>query len=179
MCSVNRPITPLKETVLEIERECAKSGWSRGIVLYALVPTADVIESAPEMAAALADKSPSSLTAIEQEEVELTGTIEDFLGTISWSAEVFGAALVLERLIVNEEPPSNLVGELAGELEGEALASWVNEHGQEVRMVVGVLRDGSQECVMRMRAYDDENAIMAGPDLLPGMAEALALTFAE
>ena len=176
---MNRPITPLKETVLEIERECAKAGWSRGIVLYALVPTADVIESAPEMAAALADKSPSSLTAIEQEEVELTGTIEDFLGTISWSAEVFGAALVLERLIVNEEPPSNLVGELAGELEGEALASWVNEHGQEVRMVVGVLRDGSQECVMRMRAYDDENAIMAGPDLLPGMAEALALTFAE
>ena len=176
---MNRPITPLKETVLEIERECAKAGWSRGIVLYALVPTADVIESAPEMAAALADKSPSSLTAIEQEEVELTGKIEDFLGTISWSAEVFGAALVLERLIVNEEPPSNLVGELAGELEGEALASWVNEHGQEVRMVVGVLRDGSQECVMRMRAYDDENAIMAGPDLLPGMAEALALTFAE
>jgi hypothetical protein len=46
-------------------------------------------------------------------------------------------------------------------------------------MVVGVLRDGAQECVMRMRAYDDENAIMAGPDLLPGMAEALALTFAE
>jgi len=176
---VNRPITPLKETVLEIERECAKAGWSRGIVLYALVPTADVIESAPEMASALAGKSPSSLTAIEQEEVELTGTIEDFLGTISWSVEVFGAALVLERLIVNEEPPSHLVGELAGELEGEALASWVSEHGQEVRMVVGVLRDGSQECVMRMRAYDDENAIMAGPDLLPGMAEALALTFAE
>jgi len=161
----------LKETVLEIERECAKAGWTRGIVLYALVPTADVIESAPEMAEALAEKSPTSLTAIEQEDVELTGTIEDFLGTISWSAEVFGAALVLERLIVNEEPP--------GELSEEALAEWVIEHGQEVRMVVGVLRDGSQECAMRMRAYDDENAIMAGPELLPGMAEALALTFAE
>ncbi|CAB4686135.1 MAG: hypothetical protein F2771_01420 [Actinobacteria bacterium] len=165
------PMSALKETVLEIERECAKAGWTRGIVLYALVPTADVIESAPEMAEALAEKSPTSLTAIEQEDVELTGTIEDFLGTISWSAEVFGAALVLERLIVNEEPP--------GELSQEALAEWVIEHGQEVRMVVGVLRDGSQECAMRMRAYDDENAIMAGPELLPGMAEALALTFAE
>ncbi|CAB4666231.1 unannotated protein [freshwater metagenome] len=164
-------MSALKETVLEIERECAKAGWTRGIVLYALVPTADVIESAPEMAEALAEKSPTSLTAIEQEDVELTGTIEDFLGTISWSAEVFGAALVLERLIVNEEPP--------GELSQEALAEWVIEHGQEVRMVVGVLRDGSQECAMRMRAYDDENAIMAGPELLPGMAEALALTFAE
>ncbi|CAB5075677.1 unannotated protein [freshwater metagenome] len=164
-------MSALKETVLEIERECAKAGWTRGIVLYALVPTADVIESAPEMAEALAEKSPTSLTAIEQEDVELTGTIEDFLGTISWSAEVFGAALVLERLIVNEEPP--------GELSEEALAEWVIEHGQEVRMVVGVLRDGSQECAMRMRAYDDENAIMAGPELLPGMAEALALTFAE
>ena len=165
------PMSALKETVLEIERECATAGWTRGIVLYALVPTADVIESAPEMAEALAEKSPTSLTAIEQEDVELTGTIEDFLGTISWSAEVFGAALVLERLIVNEEPP--------GELSQEALAEWVIEHGQEVRMVVGVLRDGSQECAMRMRAYDDENAIMAGPELLPGMAEALALTFAE
>ena len=164
-------MSALKETVLEIERECAKAGWTRGIVLYALVPTADVIESAPEMAEALAEKSPTSLTAIEQEDVELTGTIEDFLGTISWSAEVFGAALVLERLIVNEEPP--------GELSEEALAEWVIEHGQEVRMVVGVLRDGSQECAMRMRAYDDENAIMAGPELPPGMAEALALTFAE
>lgn len=164
-------MSALKETVLEIERECAKAGWTRGIVLYALVPTADVIESAPEMAEALAEKSPTSLTAIEQEDVELTGTIEEFLGTISWSAEVFGAALVLERLIVNEEPP--------GELSEEALADWVIEHGQEVRMVVGVLRDGSQECAMRMRAYDDENAIMAGPELLPGMAEALALTFAE
>ena len=164
-------MSALKETVLEIERECAKAGWTRGIVLYALVPTADVIESAPEMAEALAEKSPTSLTAIEQDDVELTGTIEDFLGTISWSAEVFGAALVLERLIVNEEPP--------GELSEEALAEWVIEHGQEVRMVVGVLRDGSQECAMRMRAYDDENAIMAGPELLPGMAEALALTFAE
>jgi hypothetical protein len=161
----------LKETVLEIERECSKAGWSRGIVLYALVPTVDVIESAPEMAQALADKAPDSLTAVEQEEVELTGTIEDFLGTISWSAEVFGAALVLERLIVNEEPP--------GGLAGEELASWVSAHGQEVRMVVGVLRDGSQECVMRMRAYDDENALMTGRDLLPGMAEGLALTFAE
>jgi hypothetical protein len=168
---VSVPMSALKETVLEIERECAKAGWTRGIVLYALVPTADVIESAPEMAEALAEKSPTSLTAIEQEDVELTGTIEDFLGTISWSAEVFGAALVLERLIVNEEPP--------GELSEEALAEWVIEHGQEVRMVVGVLRDGSQECAMRMRAYDDENAIMAGPELLPGMAEALALTFAE
>lgn len=168
---MNAPMSALKETVLEIERECAKAGWTRGIVLYALVPTADVIESAPEMAEALAEKSPTSLTAIEQEDVELTGTIEDFLGTISWSAEVFGAALVLERLIVNEEPP--------GELSEEALADWVIEHGQEVRMVVGVLRDGSQECAMRMRAYDDENAIMAGPELLPGMAEALALTFAE
>ena len=168
---MNAPMSALKETVTEIERECAKAGWTRGIVLYALVPTADVIESAPEMAEALAEKSPTSLTAIEQEDVELTGTIEDFLGTISWSAEVFGAALVLERLIVNEEPP--------GELSEEALADWVIEHGQEVRMVVGVLRDGSQECAMRMRAYDDENAIMAGPELLPGMAEALALTFAE
>ena len=169
------PVSSLKEAVLEIERECAKAGWSRGIVLYALVPTADVIESAPEMAAALADKSPASLTAIEQEEVELTGTIEDFLGTISWSAEVFGAALVLERLIVNEEPPV----ECEGELSEAALAEWVAAHGQEVRMVVGVLRDGSQECVMRMRAFDDENAIMAGSELLPGMAEALALTFAD
>ena len=169
------PMSALQETVLEIERECAKAGWSRGIVLYALVPTADVIESAPEMAAALADKSPTSLTAIEQEDVELTGTIEDFLGTISWSAEVFGAALVLERVIVNEEPPS----EFEGELSEAALAEWVVEHGQEVRMVVGVLRDGSKECAMRMRAYDDENAIMGGSELLPGMAEALALTFAE
>ena len=90
---------------------------------------------------------------------------------MAWGPEVFGAALVLERVIVTEEPPS--------ELSGSDLDRWLSSHGQEVRLAVAVLRDGQRECAMRLRDYDNAASVMVGKDLLPGMADSLALTFAD
>lgn len=164
-------MSDLRATLVEIEEQCSKAGWQRGVVLYALVPTADLLESAPEMATALAEKAPDSLTAIEQDPIELESTIEEFLATLAWGPEVFGAALVLERVIVTQEPPS--------ELSGSELDRWLSSHGQEVRLAVAVLRDGQRECAMRLRDYDNAASVMVGKDLLPGMADSLALTFAD
>jgi hypothetical protein len=64
--------------------------------------------------------------------------------------------------------------------EGEAL-QWLGEHPdrQEVRLVVAVLRDGSRAAALRMRAHDDETSVLTGRDLVPGLAGALAATFAD
>jgi hypothetical protein len=64
--------------------------------------------------------------------------------------------------------------------EQEALR-WVAEHParEEVRLVVAVLRDGSRAAALRMRSHDEETAVLSGPDLVPGLADALAATLAD
>ena len=44
-------------------------------------------------------------------------------------------------------------------------------------MAVGVLRDGSRAAVLRLRGSDDApDERVTGPDLVPGLAEALLAT---
>jgi hypothetical protein len=83
----------------------------------------------------------------------------------------------VERLML---PPSAEAAIPAG-LSGAALADWVAAHPerQEVRMTVGVLRAGARESALRLRAKDSPTEVLTGPDLVPGLAEALAATFAE
>ena len=50
---------------------------------------------------------------------------------------------------------------------------------QDVRLVVGVLRDGTAMCALRQRAHDDEASVALGPDLVPGLVHALLATFAD
>ena len=38
---------------------------------------------------------------------------------------------------------------------------------RDVRLVVGVLRDGSAMCALRQRLHDDDAAVAVGPDLVP------------
>ena len=62
-------------------------------------------------------------------------------------------------------------------------AAWVEGHAarhpaaREVRMVVGVVRDGTRGNVLRLRAVGDgEDERVTGPDLAPALAEALLAT---
>ncbi|MCZ9338014.1 PPA1309 family protein, partial [Streptomyces sp. TRM76130] len=95
----------------------------------------------------------------------------------AWPDAVAGCALSVERLML---PPSAeaQVPEGLGEAE---LAQWVADHPdrQEVRMTVAVLRDGARESALRLRAKDTPTEVLTGSDLVPGLAEALAATFAE
>ena len=56
--------------------------------------------------------------------------------------------------------------------------AWVAAHPerQEVRIAVGVLRDGSRDCALRLRGKEKDEDVLSGPDLVPNLARALAET---
>jgi hypothetical protein len=167
----------LTRAVLEIERYVADDGWDQAPRLFALVETAELLRREPQLAASLdvTEHEPGHLTPIEQEELPEFASLEELLGGIAWPPEVLGAALVVERLML----PPGAEAQLPRE-EQEALA-WLAEHPdrQEVRMAVGVLRDGSRECVLRLAGRDDDTSVLSGPDLVPGLTTALAATLAD
>lgn len=146
---MSAPHPELAPLVRELEQHAAASGWDRPAQLFALVPTADLIEHEPGLAALLADAG--ALTPIEQEELP-GGTLEDALHQIVWGPEVIGVAAIAERLM---------------------------EGGEEVRVVAAAHRDGGSWCALRMRSHDEESSVLVGPDLVPGLVELLSSTFED
>ncbi len=168
----------LRATVEEIENHVAADGWDQAARLYALVPTAELLAREPNLADALGldpHADVDSLTPIEQESVESHGRLEDLLATMSWPQEVVGCVAAVERVVL----PSEVDGELPDD-PGEA-AAYAASHPlrQEVRMVAGVTRTGSTFCALRMRAHDEAQSVVAGPDLVPGLIELLRTTLEE
>ncbi len=49
----------------------------------------------------------------------------------------------------------------------------------DVRIVVGVMRDGARSSVLRVRGHDDDADLVRDPELAPELADALASTFAD
>ncbi len=119
----------------------------------------------------------ASYTPVEQEELPRGTALDEFLGTIAWPDAVVGCALTVERLML---PPS-AEASVPHNLSEKQLAAWVAKHPdrQEVRMTVAVLRDGARESALRLREKDSPKEVLTGADLVPGLADALAATFAE
>lgn len=170
----------LTRAVIEIERHVAADGWDRPLRLFALVPTSDLLAEQPGLAETLelsadAFTDPGHLTPVEQEDLPAAATLEELLGAMAWPAEVVGAALTVERVML---PPA--VEPQLPALETDAVR-WAAEHPdrQEVRLAVAVLRDGGRECALRFRAHDSDQAVLSGADLVPGLADALAETFTD
>ena len=94
-----------------------------------------------------------------------------------WPAGVEGCALVIESQML---PPS-AEEQIPQDLEGAALERWVAKHPerQDVRMAVGVLRDGTRQAAIRLRSKDSDMEVLSGPDLVPNLATALLETFEE
>lgn len=180
--SPTRAPSRLTRAVIEVERHAAAEGWDGPVRMFALVPTADLLEREPRLAAALgaeaaaaAAQDPGHLTPVEQEGLPEAATLEDLLAQVAWPAEVLGAALVVERVMLPPEVEPGMPQD-----EQEALR-WIAEHPQrqEVRLAVGVLRDGARECALRFREHDRDDAVLSGPELVPTLAEALAATLAD
>ncbi|MFM9366867.1 PPA1309 family protein [Streptomyces sp. Da 82-17] len=172
--------SPLTRAVLEIDDYVAGIGWDQPARLFALVDTAQLRSQEPGLAdrLGLGDEQPAgTLTPIEQEELPAGSPLDEFLGTIAWPDAVAGCALSVERLML---PPSAETSVPQGLSEAE-LTKWVAEHPdrQEVRMTVAVLRDGARESALRLREKDSPTEVLTGSDLVPGLADALAATFAE
>ncbi len=169
---------PLTRAVLEIDTYASGLGWDQPARLFALVDTAQLQAQEPALAEQLGlsdEKETGGLTPIEQDELPAGQALDEFLATIAWPEVIAGCALTVERLML---PPSAEAA-LPDDLDDAALAAWVAAHPerQEVRMTVGVLRDGARESAVRLRAKDSPTEVLTGADLVPGLAEALTLTF--
>jgi hypothetical protein len=165
---------PLFHVVGEVEEHVAEAGWDQPPQLFALVDTEELLRAEPQLARTmgLVAALPGGLTPIAQEALE-DKPLDEALAGIVFGPEVLGVVLAHEVLVL---PPG--VEELLGD---DALASAASHPDRrEVRMVVGVVRDGSRECVLRLRGSGGQpDERLSGPDLAPALADALLATLDE
>ncbi len=165
--------SPLLSVVGEVESHVAEAGWDQPPQLFALVDTEELLRAEPQLAQTmgLVAARPGSLTPIAQEPLGV-GALDEQLASLVFGPEVLGVVLAHEVLVL---PPS---AEPALEDVGDP-ATTAAEHPdrREVRMAVGVLRDGRREAVLRLRGQDEaQDERVTGTDLVPGLAEALLAT---
>lgn len=172
--------TALHQALAEVEAHLDAGGWDQPARLYALVKTADLVESEPDLAHTLGitdGTGADSLTPVEQETLPDGEPLDEWLGGIGWPAEVFGCVLAHEVLTL---PPS-VEAEVPTDPDTDP-AQWAANHPlrREVRMVVGVLRDGSRSSVLRVRGINGApDDLVTGDELVPLLADALAATLAD
>lgn len=174
----------LAAALSEVDRHLAAGGWDQPPRLYALVNTADLVSTEPALAQSLglptiAEISDvENLTPVEQETPQSGQPLDEWLSGIGWPAEVVGCALAHEVLAL---PPS-AEAEIPDTADADPV-SWAAEHPQrrEVRMLVGVLRDGSRASILRVRSNttDEPDDVVTGDDLAPRLADALAATLLD
>jgi hypothetical protein len=168
------PVSLLEEVVLDLERHSAQEGWDSAPRLYALVRSTELRRAEPELADQLGlPPDADTLAALEQPALPEKAGVEDALAAIAWPDTVEGCALVIERVVLPPEAEDDIP-----EDEAEAAEYAANHPKREdVRMIVGVLRDGTRHSALRLRRHDTDDEVLAGPDLVPALAEALAGTF--
>ncbi len=162
----------LAAAVREIEAHVAQSGWDQPPRLFALVATEEILERQPDLADQVGE--PDGLTPVEQE-LEAEQPLEDLLSQIAWPEQVSGCAAVVERLVL----PPDADGRVP--TDSSAAEEYAREHPdrQEIRLVAGALRGGTTYCALRLRAHDDDAAILTGEDLVPALLELLRETLEE
>ncbi|HET7724815.1 MAG TPA: PPA1309 family protein [Propionibacteriaceae bacterium] len=164
----------LAAAVLEVERHVGQGGWDQPTRLFALVPTAELLAAAPELAAQLGQDHPEGhLSSIEQEDFHNGLPLFEALAHLAWPPTVAGCVLSVERVFL----PSQYESELPEDFDeaGEAVAS--HPHRQELRLVTGVLRTGERHAVARVRS--DPTQLLGGEDMAPGLSTALLATLSD
>lgn len=161
MSAVKPVLSPLTRCALETEVHVAADGWGQQPRLFALARNGRLLAAQPELRAVLGDVDPEEFSAIEQEDAVPDGDLEKALGHLGWSPDVDGVALAVERIVV---PPQDTPTQ-----QGER---------EDVRFVVGVLRDGEIITLVRRKAEDSEDKVAIGTNVAPGLVEALKATFA-
>jgi hypothetical protein len=167
----------LRVAVVEVERHASEFGWDQQARLYALVPTAELAAAEPELAAELgiADGAADLFTPVEQELDQQAGSLEGLLEQITWPPSVVGALAVVERLVLPPDAEASVPDD-----PGQAGAyAQAHPSREDVRIAVGVLRGGQTHCVVRMRSHDSDDALIHGPEVVPGLVRALHETLTE
>lgn len=168
----------LLSAALDIERHVAADGWDQPALMFALVPTETIRADQPELADQLGvtDGGPA-LTTFEQPAPPDEEELDEFLARIEWPAQIAGAALVVERIVL----PPEAEDEIADRPDAAAAAR-AHPAAQDMRIVVAVMKDGEQMSVLRLRGAQDgpdaaDDSVLTGTDLVPGLSEALLATF--
>ena len=158
-------MTALEETVKSIEQQ---TGWDGPPQLFALVKTAELLKVQPELADQLGFEDGDGFTAVDQGELP-DEDIGALLSGIVWPESVTGCALAMVRITLPPEVEEQIP-------DGEDAVAWAVAHPrhEELKIVVGVLRDGTRHAVLRIRRHEDE--LLSAEDLVPDLAEALAQT---
>ena len=164
----------------EVEEFMAAGGWDQPPQLFALVPTAALLDEQPELAGQLDRANP--LTPVAQEALP-EGDLADALARIAWPDLVIGCALAQEIIVLPPGSESELPD--VAEADADSLRRAAANHPQrtEARLVAAVLREGQGACVMRLRGIGttegtDETVdeVVESPDLAPNLIEALKAT---
>jgi hypothetical protein len=176
MTSAFQPIfSPLVTCALETERHVATAGWDQPPRLFALVKTAGLTEREPHLRVQLGRGDHDELTAIEQEGLPHTSSLESILARLAWPQEVDGVALAVERLVVPPAAERDLPQDPSQA--AEALAAHPDR--KDVRLLAAVLRDGESTCLLRQRDHDTDDKVAAGSDIAPGLVQALIATLQD
>ena len=163
----------LAQALVEIERHVGASGWDQPPRLFALADAADLLSREPALAEQLGLTVDSGLTPIEQEGVPVDRALEEVLGSIVWPDTVAGCAVVVERIVLPPEAEDDLP---ASDADAVTFAASHSER-TDVRLVGGVLRDGTSTAVLRVRGHEEASDLMTGAEIAPGLLAALAETF--
>jgi hypothetical protein len=172
----DREAVAVRGVVLELEKVAAAAGWDRPARLFALVRTEQLLADQPDLVGVLelapgADLT-GSLTPVEQDDVPGDQHLEGFLTELAWPPTVHGAAVVVERLVL---PPAV---ELPDDDEQAQQVAAAHPDRQDVRMVAAATREGATYCALRLRAHDEDLAVVQGVDLVPALLQLLQATLA-
>ena len=175
---VTRVEPALHALLVELGDQVAVDGWDQTPRLFALFAAGDLQRNAPEAARrlGLAEVDPRATPLIARETpFDTAEGLDEALGHILWDDEVGGCALVLELLTL----PSATEAELP--VDRAAAQRYAADHPDraEVRVLVGVLRDGTRDAVVRMRDEFRSDTVLFGADLAAGVARVLLATFAD
>ncbi len=160
----------LVAALIEVERHVGRLGWDQPARLFALVRTADLLAAEPGLAEHLSGATPDGFSSIEQEDFHPGTDLAEALARMAWPQTVAGCVLALERAFLPADAEADLPDD------PDAAARLVAEHPRrlDLRVVVGVTRDGLGHGVARVRGEDGD--LLSGADLVPALAEALAHT---
>lgn len=156
----------LVAALVEIERHVSSQGWDQPARLFALVRTDALIAQEPSLAQHLKANLPDSLSSIEQEDFKAGEDLVQTLARISWPASVSGCAVAVERVFL----PAEFEDQIPADPQQAADFVAHHEQRQDVRVVVGALRDGATHGVARLVSNPDD--LLGGTELVPGLARA-------
>lgn len=169
----------LADAVREIEHHVAAAGWDAPVRVFALVRTQAALAAEPGLADQLAPEvlaaaraDDQHLTSIEQEGLPAAPDLESLLAGLTWPDTVHGTAVTVERVVL---PPA-AEDDLPADKNAALAALLAHPARQDVRIAVGVLRDGPSWCAVRTRAHDSDDAVGQGADLVPGLVAAVRAT---